>query len=617
MEYIKNKKGIYVMDIVKGNKYLSDLKDENNNKIFFELPNGILDKQLTGCGGTTLALNDVHPYIICSPRIKLIENKYQQTPNTFLFTGDTLESQLKEYIKNNSLPKILTTYDSLGKVLRNIKDVSKYRILVDEFQCILSDSSFKYITELKFLSLLKMCPYKTFLSATPVMDEFINGINFFKDMPYYKLNWLDAEKVTIKRIKSNSPIMLAKRIIELYKKYNGWKVSDNDIISKECVIYLNSVSNIVNLVKNCNLSSNEVNIIVANNVDNDKLIKSLGKDFCNGTFPLKGEKNKMFTLCTSTAYFGVDMYSDNALSFVISDCSTINTSVDIATELQQIAGRQRLETNPFRNLIYFIYNTNRSAISETEFNNFINEKKNKSLTIINYYNNCTDKLIRDNKIEDINKLTHINQNNSYIYIEDNIFKFNDLSFMCDKRTFKVQKSNYLNGISVKKAISDNKSLLIKNDELWKKIDITFKCNVIERDSFEKKMKTYCDLRMKYDELDINIPTELRYDKEITTYYNLLGANKIKALNYKRSKLKNEVETNINNKNIILNQIVNVFVNNERYTKEQIKNTLQNIYDNLGLSKKAKTTDLSDFGIYTKEVKITINGKRINGLELSY
>src|SRR5574344_297142 len=200
MEYIKNKKEIIVMDIVKGNKYLSDLKDENNNKIFFELPNGILDKQLTGCGGTTLALNDVHPYIICSPRIKLIENKYQQTPNTFLFTGDTLESQLKEYIKNNSLPKILTTYDSLGKVLRNIKDVSKYRILVDEFQCILSDSSFKYITELKFLSLLKMCPYKTFLSATPVMDEFINGINFFKDMPYYKLNWLDAAKVTIKRI---------------------------------------------------------------------------------------------------------------------------------------------------------------------------------------------------------------------------------------------------------------------------------------------------------------------------------------------------------------------------------------------------------------------------------
>ena len=45
--------------------------------------------------------------------------------------------------------------------------------------------------------------------------------------------------------------------------------------------------------------------------------------------------------------------------------------------------------------------------------------------------------------------------------------------------------------------------------------------------------------------------------------------------------------------------------------------MQNIYDNLGLSKKAKTTDLSDFGIYTKEVKITINGKRINGLELSY
>lgn len=59
-----------------GTKYLSDFKNEAGQR--FKLPNGILNKELTGCGGTTLALEDENKTIICSPRRKLIENKAAQ-----------------------------------------------------------------------------------------------------------------------------------------------------------------------------------------------------------------------------------------------------------------------------------------------------------------------------------------------------------------------------------------------------------------------------------------------------------------------------------------------------------------------------------------------------------
>lgn len=129
-----------------------------------------------------------------------------------------------------------------------------------------------------------------------------------------------------------------------------------DVESKECVIFLNSVTNIVNIIKKTGLSPADVNIIVANNDVNERFVKELGKEYEIGGIPLEGEPHRMFTFCTSTAFAGCDFYSTCASTFVVSDNKRVHTSIDIATELAQIAGRQRLESNPFRKAIFFIYN---------------------------------------------------------------------------------------------------------------------------------------------------------------------------------------------------------------------------------------------------------------------
>lgn len=45
----------------------------------------ILNKTLTGCGGTSLFLNSGLMVVIISPRIQVLKNKHKQYPDSFLF----------------------------------------------------------------------------------------------------------------------------------------------------------------------------------------------------------------------------------------------------------------------------------------------------------------------------------------------------------------------------------------------------------------------------------------------------------------------------------------------------------------------------------------------------
>lgn len=67
-------------------------------------------------------------------------------------------------------------------------------------------------------------------------------------------------------------------------------------------------------------------------------------------------------------------------------------AVDISTELIQIAGRQRLEINPFRKIITFIYKTNISEISEDEFRAAIEAKYDASIEEVQYKNKATGRI---------------------------------------------------------------------------------------------------------------------------------------------------------------------------------------------------------------------------------
>lgn len=607
----------FIIKVPSGTKFLSDFRNEAGQR--FRLPNGILNKELTGCGGTTLALEDENKTVICSPRTKLLENKAAQYPNSLLVVQGVSDRQIKDYIESVEVPKILTTYDSFRKVKKAIDSFEWWKVVVDEFQCLLNDSAFKADTELAFLKELQSCPFVTYLSATPILDKYISQIDFFKDKTYYQLNWADKEKVYIRRIKTPNPIGGAISVIENYKKGCFPSLEDeagNVIESKEAVIFLNSVAEIVNIIKQTNLQPEEVNIIVADNSENQKLIKKLGEDYSTGRIPLKGEEHKQFTFCTSTAYMGVDFYSESASTFVISNCKKINTAVDIATELCQIAGRQRLDINPFRKFIFFIYNTTREEADEAEFNRVIKSKVDFSELTIEQYHTLPPEL-KDLQRKNLLNISKTIGNEtfylSYNEAEDS-FVYNKLAELSDRLSFEVQNHTYRNGLMVRKELIATDKFNLAENQVYEAFSEYLR-GEIQRTSFREKMKDYLTYKESDNKwvrlLSLRLSEE---DERLRSYYDLLGADRIRALSCDEANLKKEVAA-ISKEGSIEHSLKRQLHSGQRISKADLKGLIQQVYNSQGVKKTAKATDITKFGFDTKEVKIKIRDKYINGVEL--
>lgn len=155
----------------------------------FELPNGIFNKRVTGCGATSVAIEDEHKTIICSPRINLILNKCSQHDGLLAVYGDIKNSEIESYLATHKTPKIMVTYDSFPRLSNLIKNKTEWRIVVDEYQYLLIDSGFRSEKSIELLKALKEFNYVTYLSATPIADKYLQEMDHFKGMPYTVLDW--------------------------------------------------------------------------------------------------------------------------------------------------------------------------------------------------------------------------------------------------------------------------------------------------------------------------------------------------------------------------------------------------------------------------------------------
>lgn len=576
----------------------------------FELPRGIVNKGITGCGATTLAIEDEHKSIICSPRINLIKNKCQQHKGTLAVYGDVRNGEIEDYLRNSPKPKILTTYDSVPRLNGLIKDRSDWRVVVDEYQYILIDSGFKSETEIVLLETLKGFPYVTYISATPIADKYMLQMDWFKDMPYTVLEWSNVEKRFVKRVQSKNPINNAIEIVRNYQKgiYPSILVNGEKIVSKECVIFLNSVTNIANIIKQAGLQSDEVNIIVAFSEENNILIKKLGGDFGIGSIPLKGEQHKKFTFCTSTAFAGCDFYSTSASTFVISDNKKAYTSIDIATELAQIAGRQRLECNPFRNTTTFIFNVDVGENEENSYKSALDAKLQKSVKNANYKNSVADKDLKEDFIKETVDSQKLNKfSKSYVYYDEIHQKFsvNRMAYLNDCFSYDVQKENYSDGIRVRKQLEDS-GFDVNENEVYSDYEEQLEC-IIKKESFADRMKRYCEYRKNKETCMFVLVDEVmeRQNEDLKLYYDSLGYERIKALGYKELNLKNEVM----NKQAtfhLYKEFRAIFLVGTRMLTDSIKLKMEEVYARYGIRQKGVASHLEKrFGIKIKPAKIPL------------
>ena len=659
-----------VVNVPKGIRYISEWEE-------FKLPDYpcIINKSITGCGFTEWCIRNNQNVILCSPRRILLENKEEQHPGELLYVRNELDKVLEvdkdlsasknsssdetvmsvldsdklresiDYIhlevknyymicqKNQRPCKLTVTYDSYRHLVDALGDsIKNFYIIVDEFQSIFTDSRFKSSTEIEFLNHLQGIDRLCFVSATPMMDKYLDMLDEFKDLPYIELNWgaLDPSRIIKPQLivkACHSIISVASEVIKTYQAGNFQKFTYQDdqgvfqeIESKELVIYVNSVKNICDIIKKCELNINNTNVLCSKTPDNEKKIrKAFGlkkNEIGIGSVPVYGQSRKMFTLCTRTVYLGADFYSDNARSIILSDANIECLAVDITLDLPQILGRQRLNENPWKNRAELYFKStlkSKRASSFNEFAEMIQQKRENTKNLLLAYSQVSDPQAKHMLTVNYQYVAKSkNYKDDYVSVNTHGGKdlfpvFNNLVMVSELRAFEVQQIDYRDRFTVFNLLREGDCEINDNVENF----------LHEFDSlcqFTDKMKFLCDSNFLERDLDdiLNcIPLIFK------NYYITLGPEKIKALSYQKSKLDLEYENQkliqITGSNLE-EAIYSEFKVGEKYLKSDIKSKLKDLYSSFNISSTPKSTDLDKYFILERS-RVSVEGKQCEGYKL--
>ena len=571
------------------------------------------------------------------------------------------EWKYKEDLENHPF-KILVTYDSFRHVrdaLEHFYDneedhlgsfenrFGEFQVVVDEFQSIMIDSRFKSDTEIELLDNLKGIRKVCYVSATPMIDKYLEKLDEFKDLPYYELNWEKEDPNRVKKPKleirfvTSSLNQAVNGVIQSYKdgKFDTRIDSETGqfIESREAVLFLNSVAGICQAIRTNKLHLDQVNIICAQTTKNNEDLKRALNDVLKkenpesitfkksdnviGKIPLEGEKHKMFTFCTRTVYLGADFYSTNAKTFIFSDSNIECLSVDISMDLEQILGRQRLDINPWKNtaLMYVKTTTEKHKLEKEYFDEYLEKKIKKSENLLSIYLEVQEEKRWDlaEKYQKDARVSHyrddyvagtriINQKTGVVVKLKPVF--NKLVQITEERAFELQQSDYADRFTVFSS-TQSEGMSSIEDEVNQKIE---EFNGIKRTNDKIRfLVEYSEIANKdnFENLLELIPGKYK------DYFQIVGIDIIKAYGCEESKIKKawmEKMSNNEVKDDVVSEIYKTFSVGQRYSKKSIKDTLNDLYQRLGYQKKAKATDLE---LYYLMKSVYLTADKQNGFEI--
>ena len=626
-----NKKKIDVPDDL---DYISNWKT-------YTLPKGhcIVDKGVTGCGYTEFCISNEDDLILCSPRKLLLENKFDQHQgeDNIFYLRNELENysdlnELKETFRIHILNcefkhkpvKVLVTYDSTHIIVDFLKEfnlLDKFYFIVDEYQSIFLDSYFKSEVENDFVEYLQDCPNVLYLSATPMLDKYLEKLDMFKDIVFYQLDWKNSkytETINIQRKRTNSLGHECKKIIEDYLsgKYPYTTDENRQLIqSKEAVFYFNSISDIIRVINSSGLTSSNTTIICSDTPENREKLGKIG--FSVSKVPLKGEVNKMFTFCTRSVYIGADFYSDCASSYVFADPNIKSLALDISLDLPQIVGRQRNRNNPFKNKLVIFYKTIRGENIENilEFNEKQIQRKTATVELINLYKkgNIIQKQEYLKKLQSDIKVSKYE--NDFVSISKKTGEpvYNSFIEIANERAWEVSQVDYQDRITVTKSILKQgyKSTVYHDEDDL--IVSDFLKEFYSVGVFEKKMKMYCEFMDAY-KINSYVLTSIihKVDPKFKTYYDLYGTSGCKSVGYIESLLKTKISNSFKSSDL-KEKLVSYFKIGSKYELKTIKLTLKSMYLDLGITKTPKATELENyFNISETMITDSVTKKRNKG-----
>lgn len=581
-----------------------------------DLPhNCLFNKKITGCGGTTVALFNSENYVIAVPTTELIINKtgsneagistitnFDGKEQTVIGLFGTfsygLKKQLKNYLATEGTKKIICTYDKISALTKLIEP-SIFRILVDEYQKLLKDYSYRRTAIDGVLNNFRLYKSFCFMSATPINPDFkpsaLDGIEEVEAI------WAETDILKVVLDQTNHPYQKVANIINGFKN-SGYQMSINGgNVTKELFFFLNSVNDIASILQFCELKDEEVKIVCADNDSNHKKLEGF-------TISNSRSANKPITFITSKSFEGADYFSDTGIIFVVSNSSKQNTLLDISTDIYQIAGRIRNENNPNRNTLIHIYNTTGRLklnldISYNEMVALVNEKIKGANQILNLINtNSSANLVAEKLLND-----------SYITKDEaGLYYLNDTLIKLELFNYSVNQRIYKNGISISKAYGKIGAELYETETTELENNIA---KVSSRITFKEAFLKYVEIkRSKFSFNDTSALTAAQ--PLIVPAYSKLGESRVKSLKY----IKKNVEAallNLDKEKSIDNKIARLLkdeISTGFYSCREIIDILDKIYSRLNINEIAKSTTIDRY-YDCKATSKRIDGVKVKGYEI--
>jgi len=566
-----------------------------------DVPLGIVDKKLCGCGLTSVALENNKPTIICVPNTEVILNKVGQYPNNRrkesvlgVYAGVDVQAKLPTYLATAAVPKIMVTYDSFWRLMPYVDD--SWVFIVDEFSDLLDVYNYRDKAVRRLLKDIKNYTNVSYISATPIKPEYYP--DELIGLPYTEIEWQDIVRCSVVRKPTAHPYKAAAVIIARYIMAGSEGVEmPNGYYSKSALFFVNSVTAIKQLITKTKLHPSQVRIICADTDDNRR---KLGRKYKIQTAL---DPEPLITFTTSKAFKGSDYYSETGVVYIVSNTHNINTLISIDTDAVQISGRIRTLSNPFRHVIFHIYNTDPSLLCEEDFNALVAKKISTTDALLSGFSRL---VTYEEKAGYVNlyKTQHEEaKDDHYVMVDDHDTPFfNRYMIKNDRRRWETSHLVYVEGSAIRQAYLQAGFDAPSGEHIPStKFTEEFLDRLTTMD-FKEKCLEFID---KKEEVEGYFTD---YAPDIRDAYNLLGVKKMKALGLNPTRIKHALADARPEIQQDLHETVHAeFQPNNFYTLKDIKDKLQTIYDQLQMHKKAKATDLSQWFVTAQKKADGTNG----------
>jgi hypothetical protein len=402
--------------------YLSEVMTELPSKV-------LLNKGITGCGGTYVELNSKRNSIILVPTIELAKNKEQK--DFLVVYGKITNQQIEKYINSKvEYKKIIGTYDSLTRLL-TFPIVKSYFLLIDEYHVLFNSYAFRNDAIVNLLKNYEAFENYCFMTATPLSDDII--LDEIKHLPKINITW---EKATPVKLNISDVSFTNKELLKIISKENEEYINYH--------IFLNSVKTIKEIVSK--LDVEECRIVCSSSNERMKTLK----------ISSTRDSVKKYNFYTSSAFEGCDIYDPFGKTIILCDTNIATTILDISTLVRQICGR--LRDSIYKDEVSLILNTSKHRYAGKNKNDFkLGVEKNITLGKFNevQFKTNPDPLYKESELRKYSEIFHsmyLNKYNDEIFYDDNLRKM-------DEYNYGLITEIYDNSISVIKTASDNNLIL--------------------------------------------------------------------------------------------------------------------------------------------------------------